>query len=209
MKRVFDFTIACVGIVTLSPLFLLAAVLVRLSSPGPIFFCQDRIGRDFQPFKIIKFRTMVMNAQSCGPAITIGNDSRITRFGLFLRRTKIDELPQLFNVLLGEMSLVGPRPELPEYVEIFRSEYTEILSVRPGLTDIASLHYRDESSILATAHDPTKEYLTNVLPHKLRLSKEYLQSSSLWSDMFLIVSTIAILVCPHAVKPLGTDEANP
>src|SRR5688572_29285565 len=148
-KRCFDVVASVLGLVLLSPLLLAAAAAVRRSSPGPALFRQERMGRNFQPFQILKFRTMLVDAPRLGGSLTLGErDPRITRVGRFLRRWKIDELPQLINVLRGDMSIVGPRPEVPKYVEMFREDYAEILAVRPGITDAASLKYRDEASRL-------------------------------------------------------------
>ena len=137
MKRLFDVVAAAIGLVILSPLMALVALLIKVDSPGPVFFRQHRVGKDFRPFQIYKFRTMVQKAPLRGGLITAGVDPRVTRVGNFLRQTKIDELPQLINVLKGDMSLVGPRPEVPQYVEMFRKDYEQILSVRPGITDLA------------------------------------------------------------------------
>ncbi len=148
------------------------------------------MGRDFQPFWIFKFRTMVPDAPRLGGPITCGDDPRITRLGRFLRKTKIDELPQLINVLKGEMSLVGPRPEVPHYVELFRADYEEILRVRPGITDLASIKYRDEAAILGAAEDPEREYRECVLPEKIELAKQYVRQASLWTDIKIIATTL-------------------
>jgi lipopolysaccharide/colanic/teichoic acid biosynthesis glycosyltransferase len=148
MKRLFDIVVAFGALFCLSPLFLVVCFLIKLDSPGPIFFKQQRIGKRFRPFRILKFRTMVYNPSTAGRSITAGDDPRITRVGWFLRKSKIDELPQLINVLKGEMTFVGPRPEVPHYVEMFRSDYEEILRVRPGITDLASLKYRDDAALL-------------------------------------------------------------
>src|ERR1044071_5821776 len=150
MKRIFDFFVSTAGLIVLSPLFLLVAVLIKFDSAGPILFTQRRIGKQFRPFLIYKFRTMRVGAEAAA-SLTVGADPRITRVGKYLRASKIDELPQLFNVLQGDMSLVGPRPELPRYVELFRRDYEDILKVKPGLTDLASLKYSDEASILGQA----------------------------------------------------------
>jgi len=139
MKRILDILVSLVGLICLFPFLLLAAVLIKLDSRGPIFFRQERIGMRFRPFQILKFRTMVQNSIAGGQSITVGDDPRITRVGWLLRKTKIDELPQLINVLRGEMTFVGPRPEVPQYVELFRQDYEEILKVRPGITDLASI----------------------------------------------------------------------
>jgi lipopolysaccharide/colanic/teichoic acid biosynthesis glycosyltransferase len=200
MKRLIDIAASTVGIVFLSPLLLVAAALVRLSSPGPVLFRQVRIGRGFRPFTILKFRTMVVDAPKLGAAITCGDDPRITAIGRFLRKTKLDELPQLFNVLRGDMSLVGPRPEVPRYVEMFREDFAEILAVRPGITDLASITYRNESEILGRARDPQAEYVERILPDKIRLAKEYRRRSSVLFDLRLIVRTIAAIASPETTR---------
>jgi lipopolysaccharide/colanic/teichoic acid biosynthesis glycosyltransferase len=200
MKRLIDIAASTVGIVFLSPLLLVAAALVRLSSPGPVLFRQVRIGRGFRPFTILKFRTMVVDAPKLGAAITCGDDPRITAIGRFLRKTKLDELPQLFNVLRGDMSLVGPRPEVPRYVEMFREDFAEILAVRPGITDLASITYRNESEILGRARDPQAEYVERILPDKIRLAKEYRRRSSVLFDLRLIVRTIAAIAKPETTR---------
>jgi lipopolysaccharide/colanic/teichoic acid biosynthesis glycosyltransferase len=190
MKRIFDITTASVGLVLLSPLLLLVCLLIKLDSPGPALFLQERIGRGFRPFRIYKFRTMVQDAAGKGGLITFGGDRRITRIGRVLRATKIDELPQLMNILRGEMSFVGPRPEVPRYVELFREDYAEILKVLPGITDLASLQYRNEAEILGQCENPEEAYVTRVLPEKIRLAKEYLNRSSLRFDVTLILKTV-------------------
>jgi lipopolysaccharide/colanic/teichoic acid biosynthesis glycosyltransferase len=198
MKRLFDIVVSLIGLICLLPLMLLAAVLIKVDSTGPIFFRQERIGRGFRPFQILKLRTMIHNAQKTGGLITFAKDPRITRVGRILRNTKIDELPQLINVLKGEMSLVGPRPEVPRYVEAFRNEYEEILKVRPGMTDLASLKYRNEEAILGQSDDPEEEYMKRVLPDKIRLAKDYLQRSSLFFDLTLIFRTLLKLFAHRA-----------
>jgi lipopolysaccharide/colanic/teichoic acid biosynthesis glycosyltransferase len=193
IKRAFDVVVAGAALVVLAPLLLAAAVAVKFSSPGPILFRQERVGRRFRPFWIYKFRTMVQDAPQRGGPITFGQDPRITRIGHVLRKTKLDELPQLFNVLKGDMSLVGPRPEVRQYVDLFPDDYAEILQVRPGITDLASIAYRDESAVLGRAADPEHEYRTRVLPEKIRLAKEYLRRTSFWFDLQLIVKTVGRL----------------
>jgi len=190
MKRVFDILMATIGLILLSPLFLLVAVLIKLDSPGPIFFRQERIGKRFRSFLIYKFRTMVEHAAQIGTEITYGKDPRITRIGRLLRETKIDELPQIINVLKGEMSLVGPRPEIRQYVELFQRDYEEILKVRPGISDMASLKYSDEGSLLGNSRNPREEYISRVLPDKIRLAREYIKHSSLVFDLRLIFKTL-------------------
>src|SRR5262245_6051115 len=194
MKRTFDILVSAAGLVLLSPIFLVVALLIKADSPGPIFFLQERMGRRFQPFHIYKFRTMVPEAPRLGKLITAGEDPRITHVGRILRQTKIDELPQLLNVLKGDMSLVGPRPEVRQYVELFRPDYEEILQVSPGITDLASVHYRRESEILGQAENPEERYVKEILPEKIRLAKEYLRQSSLYFDASLIIQTLLVLV---------------
>ena len=197
MKRLLDILAAVAGLTLLAPLFAAVALLIKLDSPGPVFFKQQRIGKGFRPFWIYKFRTMKVDADS-GPALTVGADRRITRAGAFLRRSKIDELPQLINILTGDMTIVGPRPEVPRYVEAFRRDYEEILKVRPGLTDLASLKYRDESALLGQSGDPEEEYLRRILPDKIRLAKDYIHRSSLLFDINLIGKTLLRVVFPRS-----------
>lgn len=197
-KRLFDLLLSSLGLLVLMPLLLLIALCVKLDSPGPVMFRQERVGRFGQPFRIHKFRTMrhvVPGQPSQGLQITVGADRRITRVGHFLRASKLDELPQLLDVWLGDMSLVGPRPEVPRYVAHYPEALREkVLSVRPGITDIASIEYRDESSVLARAADPEQAYIHEVLPHKLALAAQYVDQSSLWLDVRLIARTVAAIV---------------
>lgn len=190
MKRALDILAAGAGLVVLLPLLVVVALLVKLDSRGPVFFRQERVGRGFQPFFICKIRTMILEASRAGGLITVGDDPRITRVGRCLRRLKIDELPQLWNVFVGDMSLVGPRPEVPKYVEMFRKDYEEILRVRPGITDLASLCYRSEADVLARYPDPSEAYRSQILPEKIRLAKEYLKRSSFVYDLKLIGMTL-------------------
>ncbi len=187
-KRLFDVIAAALGLLLLSPLLLAAAVWVWLDSPGPVLFRQRRVGRFGVPFTIHKFRTMRVEP---GAAITVGEDPRITRSGRVLRQTKLDELPQLWDVLRGAMSLVGPRPELPRYVELYPEALRRaVLAVRPGITDPASLAYSHEADLLAAAADPEREYRDVILPAKLRLSADYAARASLASDLKLIGRTL-------------------
>jgi len=194
MKRAFDVGGAALGLLVTAPLLAIISVLIKLDSRGPILFKQERIGKGFRPFFIYKFRTMVEDAPQRGGALTVGHDPRITRVGSILRQTKFDELPQLINVLRGDMSLVGPRPEVPRYVKLFAKRYETILTVRPGITDPASLEYRDESAILAVSDDPEGEYVRRILPDKLRLAEEYVRRCSLYMDMMLIFRTLLKLI---------------
>jgi lipopolysaccharide/colanic/teichoic acid biosynthesis glycosyltransferase len=188
-KRLFDVICSALGLLLLSPLLLLAAAWIKLDSPGPALFRQARVGRFGVPFTIHKFRTMRVEA---GAALTVGADPRITRAGHLLRQTKLDELPQLWDVLRGAMSLVGPRPELPRYVACYPAELRDrVLAVRPGITDPASLAFSHEADLLAAAADPEREYREVVLPAKLRLSADYAERASLASDLRLILVTLA------------------
>jgi lipopolysaccharide/colanic/teichoic acid biosynthesis glycosyltransferase len=194
-KRLFDLTLAGLGLLLLAPLLLLIALAVKLDSRGPIFYRQVRVGRFGQTFRIHKFRTMTHNPADRGPLITVGADTRITRVGAVLRRTKLDELAQLFDVLEGTMSLVGPRPEVPRYVALYPTEVRDkVLSVRPGITDIASIEYRDESTLLAQARDPERAYTEVILPAKLRFALSYVETQSLGLDIRLILRTLGALI---------------
>lgn len=193
-KRLLDVAVASSGLVLLSPLLLLVALLTKSTSRGPVLFRQQRVGRHFRRFDILKFRTMHRDADRVSRPLTVGRDGRITTMGRFFRRTKIDELPQLFNVLKGDMSLVGPRPEVPQYVELFREDFQKILSVRPGMTDVASIRYRDEAAVLGRADDPEQEYVETILPTKIALAKKYVDQCSLRYDLRLIGMTIWALL---------------
>lgn len=201
LKRSFDLLASALGLMALSPLMAVIAVLVKVTSPGPVFFLQERMGRDFRPFLIWKFRTMVEGAPRLGGPITFGADPRITPVGRVLRKLKIDEFPQLVNVLRGDMALVGPRPEVPKYVEMFRDDYAEILRVRPGITDLASIEYLDEAAALGKAEDPEKEYATKVLPAKIKLAKMYVAKASLAFDLTIMFKTLLRLVVRRSPAP--------
>lgn len=191
MKRMFDLFFSSLGLLLLFPFFLVISVAICLDSPGPVFFRQVRVGRYGHPFRIFKFRTMYAGAETRGLEITVGNDPRVTRAGRFLREWKLDELPQLFNVLKGEMSLVGPRPEVPWYVEFYPEEIRrQVLSVRPGITDIASIKYKDESTVLAGAADPEGMYVNVVLPEKLKHYVRYVSERTLWLDFKIVLLTL-------------------
>lgn len=194
LKRVFDFVAAALGLVLLSPVLLTVSVIVWRDSPGPILFRQTRVGRGGRMFNILKFRTMVQGASERGPAITVSQDARVTRNGTILRALKLDELPQLWNVLVGDMSFVGPRPEVPRYVRMFQADYDKILQVRPGITDLASIRFRDESKMLGTALDPEKLYCETLLPKKIVLAKIYLRKSSLCLDLSIILKTLWCII---------------
>ncbi|MEN6450730.1 MAG: sugar transferase [Thermoguttaceae bacterium] len=206
-KRVLDVATSGLGLLCLSPLMAVLALAVKCGSRGPVFFRHERIGLGFRPFGVLKFRTMVEDAPKLGAPITFGDDPRITPIGRWLRKTKLDELPQLLNVLRGEMSLVGPRPEVRQYVELFHDDYAEILRVRPGITDLASITYRDEATILGHAIDPEEEYVRRVLPEKIRLAKEYVRRRSLWLDFTIIAGTLLLLFGDRLAAARGATVA--
>jgi lipopolysaccharide/colanic/teichoic acid biosynthesis glycosyltransferase len=194
LKRVFDVTCALVGLLILSPVLLLVMLWIRLDSPGPVFFRQVRVGRGGTPFRIWKFRTMVPDADKRAMQITVGRDPRITRSGELLRKFKLDELPQLLNVVSGEMSLVGPRPEVQRYVDLYTPEQRRVLDVKPGITDPASIKYRDESEVLAEASDPERTYIEEIMPEKIRINLDYAAKANVWTDVGVIFQTFAKLV---------------
>lgn len=194
MKRLLDMICAGLGLVVLAPVLLLSILAVRLSSPGPVFFRQQRVGRNGRIFEIIKLRTMRLPVAGKVLQITIGKDPRITGAGSLLREWKLDELPQLWNVLAGDMSLVGPRPEVPQYVAFYPPALRDlVLSVRPGITDPCSIHLRNENEILAEVEDPERFYVETLLPEKLRISGDYVRTQSLFSDIGIIVRTLRVV----------------
>lgn len=190
MKRLFDVIFSFFGLILLLPLFIIVALSIKMDDSGPIFFKQKRIGRNFRPFFIYKFRTMVEGADKKGLPITSEGDKRVTAVGRILRKLKIDELPQLINVLKGDMSLVGPRPEVERYVDLHMKEYREILKVRPGITDVSSIAYRNEEEVLGNQADPEWYYNNIVLPEKIRLSQQYFKDASFFYDVKLIFKTL-------------------
>jgi lipopolysaccharide/colanic/teichoic acid biosynthesis glycosyltransferase len=208
MKRLFDILFSSIGLIALAPLFLIVAILIKLDSLGPVFYRQKRIGRNFKPFYIYKFRTMIQDAEKKGLQITAAGDERITKIGRWLRKTKIDELPQLINVLKGEMSFVGPRPEVEKYVKIYRKDYSEILKFRPGITDIASITYRDEESVLKDSDDPEEYYKNILLPQKINFAKEYIKNHSLFFDVKLIFLTFFKIIFPNHFVIVDTKNKN-
>ena len=195
VKRTLDMVVASMALLTLWPLFALIALVIRITSPGAIFYRATRVGQNGQQFKLYKFRSMVADADKRGPGITTSGDSRVTSIGRILRRTKLDELPQLVNVLRGEMSLVGPRPEDPRYVALYTPEQRQVLAVRPGITSPASVYYRDEESLL-TGDDWEKQYLEEIMPAKLAIDLEYARCATLWRDIDIIVRTVIALWTP-------------
>ena len=193
-KRVMDIAISAAALCVLWPVFLLIALAIVIDDPGPVFYRQVRVGRGGRPFRIFKFRTMVVDADKKGLSITVGRDSRITRVGAFLRKTKLDELAQLLNVLCGQMSFVGPRPEVPRYVELYTPYQRQVLLVRPGITDYASIAYRNENDLLAGAKDPERLYIETVMPDKIELNMKYLREISPLADVRLILKTIIAVI---------------
>ena len=190
IKRVFDIVFSLTALIWLAPLLLLISILIKITSHGPVFFIQKRVGLNNGDFNIIKFRTMKQNPSNEG-FLTIGNDdSRITKIGLFLRKFKLDELPQLINVLKGDMSMVGPRPELRYFVNLYSKEDLEVLKVKPGITGLASIKYSNEAELLKSAKNPEAFYLNEILPHKLKLNKQYIKEQSFILDLKLILLTI-------------------
>jgi lipopolysaccharide/colanic/teichoic acid biosynthesis glycosyltransferase len=188
-RRWLDVVTSLAGLILLSPLFLLVAVAIKLDSAGPVFYRAARVGKEGQPFRVYKFRSMVNDADRAGPGITTADDERITKLGRLLRRTKVDELPQLINVFRGDMSLVGPRPEDPRYVALYTQEQRQVLAVRPGITGPASVHYRHEEELL---DGPNWEqvYIQEVMPHKLQMELDYLEQRTLWTDLGVIFETM-------------------
>jgi len=209
LKRAFDIASASIGLVLTSPIVLLAAAFVKLDSPGPVFYLSPRVGRDGRPFEMVKLRSMQVGADTHGPPVTVSADPRVTRAGRLLRRTKIDELPQLVNVLKGDMSLVGPRPEHPEYVKLYTPEQRRVLSVRPGITGAAVIVFVDEESML-TGSDPEASYRRDVMPKKLALDLDYVEHHGFQRDLSILLATAGIVIRRIATRPMrGASEPRP
>ena len=189
LKRIFDFAVSLVGLLLLGPVLLVIALMIKLRMPGPVFFSQYRIGRDAQPFKMVKFRTM--QEVHDGSSVTVKGQSRITPLGAVLRKYKLDELPELWNVLKGDMSLVGPRPDVPGYADKLTGSDRLVLSIRPGITCMASLKYSNEEEMLALQDDPTQYNQAVIFPDKVRMNLQYIQNRSFWIDLKIIVWTVA------------------
>jgi lipopolysaccharide/colanic/teichoic acid biosynthesis glycosyltransferase len=193
-KRLFDLCLTIPGLLVLWPAFLVIAVLIKLDDGGAVFFRQLRVGRYGRAFRVWKFRTMIARAEQCGGPLTVGDDPRITRVGRWLRHSKLDELPQLLNVLAGQMSLVGPRPEVPHYVALYTPDQRRVLDLVPGITDPASIAYRDESALLAQAPDWERQYVEVIMPEKIRLNLAYAARATQWKDFLVVVVTLLSLV---------------
>jgi lipopolysaccharide/colanic/teichoic acid biosynthesis glycosyltransferase len=195
MKRLFDLGASFFGLILLTPIFVLSALWIMIDSKGPIFFRQERVGFQGITFRIHKFRTMVLDAEKKGKQITVGADSRITTVGSFLRKYKLDEIPQLIDVLAGDMSLVGPRPEVSKYIDCYSDdEKFDVLSVKPGITDNASIEFRDENELLASSKDPEATYISEVLPKKIALYRQYVRERSFFGDVAIIFKTIFLII---------------
>jgi len=194
LKRLFDILFSAFGLIVMSPLLIFSAMAIKLDSKGPAFYRGKRVGRYGRPFRICKFRTMVVNAEKLGGSSTADDDPRITKTGKFLRKHKLDELPQLINVLKGEMSFVGPRPEVQHYVDMFTEEEKAILNVRPGITDWASLWNPYEGAILKGSQDPEKAYMEMIRPEKLKLQLKYVKNNSFWIDLKIILLTLKTIM---------------
>ncbi|MBR7168726.1 MAG: sugar transferase, partial [Bacteroidales bacterium] len=194
MKRIFDILASGFGLLVLSPVFLIMAIWIKLDSNGPVFYRQVRVGRHNKDFRIFKFRSMRVGSDK-GSLVTIGGrDPRITRSGYFIRKFKLDELPQLINVFVGDMSLVGPRPEVRHYVDYWTKEQMHVLDVRPGITDPASIKFRNENELLETAEDPEKYYIEVIMQEKIKLYLEYVEKTSFWYDIKLIFKTFWVII---------------
>lgn len=189
MKRLFDIIASGLGLIALSPLFAVLAVWIKTDSKGPVFYRQTRVGRDNKDFLLYKFRSMRPDSDKLGLITVGGHDPRVTRSGYYIRKYKLDEFPQLINVFIGDMSLVGPRPEVRKYVDMYTPEQLRVLTVRPGITSLASIRYRNENDILAAAEDPDRCYIEKVMPDKLAIDLEYVDRATLWNDIKLILST--------------------
>ena len=197
LRRLFNVTSSLVGLIVISPVLAVVAVAVKADSAGPVLYRQRRVGRGGVPFDILKFRSMRVDAEAVGGQLTVGADPRITNVGRVIRAWKLDELPQLINVVKGDMDLVGPRPEVPRYVALYDEEQRGVLSVRPGMTDPASVEFRSESDLMAGHPDPERLYVDEIMPRKLAINLEYLRTRSLASDIGVIFSTIAALDRPR------------
>ena len=211
MKRLFDVVISIFGLLVLGPVLAAVALAIKAESTGPVFYRGLRVGRAGRPFRIFKFRTMVQDAEKLGSSSTPEDDQRITKVGRFLRKHKVDELPQLLNVFVGDMSLVGPRPQVAWAVERYRPEEKAVLGIRPGITDYASLHFRNEGEILRGSSDPDKDYFEKIHPEKMRLSLEYIKKQSFWLDCAILMKTLSAIVLRtnSAVATLEAQQRRP
>jgi len=194
LKRFFDIIASGLGLICLSPLFAVLAIWIKCDSKGPVFYRQVRVGRNNKDFRLFKFRSMRPDSDKLGLITVGGHDPRVTRSGYYIRKYKLDEFPQLINVFIGDMSLVGPRPEVRKYVDMYTPEQMRVLDVRPGITSLASIKYRNENEILAAAKDPDKAYIEQVMPDKLAIDLEYVDRANFWNDIKLIFSTFKEII---------------
>lgn len=194
MKRIFDIVMSGLGLICLSPLFLVLAIWIKCDSVGPVFYRQVRVGRGNKEFRLFKFRSMRPDSDKLGLITVGGHDPRVTRSGYYIRKYKLDEFPQLINVFVGDMSLVGPRPEVRKYVDLYTPEQLRVLNVRPGITSLASIRYRNENEILAKADDPDKAYVEQIMPDKIAIDLEYVENASLTNDIKLIFKTFGEII---------------
>lgn len=194
MKRIFDIVMSGLGLICLSPLFLVLAIWIKCDSVGPVFYRQVRVGRGNKEFRLFKFRSMRPDSDKLGLITVGGHDPRVTRSGYYIRKYKLDEFPQLINVFVGDMSLVGPRPEVRKYVDLYTPEQLRVLNVRPGITSLASIRYRNENEILAKAEDPDKAYVEQIMPDKIAIDLEYVENASLTNDIKLIFKTFGEII---------------
>jgi lipopolysaccharide/colanic/teichoic acid biosynthesis glycosyltransferase len=201
-KRMMDVVLSAVGLLVALPFLAVIAAAIKWSTRGPVLFCQERMGKGCRPFLMLKFRTMYLGAHESGPLVTSAGDSRVTPLGRLLRTSKLDELPQLWNVLRGDMSLVGPRPQTRQYFEMYREEYAKVLEVvRPGITDFAAISYRDEEGVLARLDEPEADYVRHVIPEKLRLYRLYVERRSVLTDIYILLHTVGVLFRPLSYRP--------
>lgn len=193
VKRIFDILFSIPCLLILSPLFLLIAIIIKIDSKGSVFYKQDRVGKNNSDFKVYKFRSMRVNSDRSGLLTVGGRDARITGVGYYLRKYKLDELPQLYNVLIGDMSIVGPRPEVRKYVGLYDEDQKKVLEVKPGITDLASIQYRNENEILEKSEDPEEYYIKVIMPDKIRINLTYMNDRSIFKDMKVILKTIGAI----------------
>ena len=205
LKRIFDVLASLIGVIILFPIILIVAIVIKVTSKGNVLFKQIRVTKDGKEFKIYKFRTMRENSEG-NKQITVGNDDRITSIGHILRKTKFDEIPQLFNVIKGEMSLVGPRPEVPKYVAMYNESEREILKVRAGITDYASIYFSNESELLGKAKNPEKFYVEKIMPYKIELNKKYIEEIGIFTDIKIIILTIFKILGLVKIEPKELEE---
>lgn len=194
MKRLFDIIVSFFSLLFFAPIIIIVSILVKLTSTGPVFYRQIRVGENNRDFKIFKFRTMRVDSDKLGLLTVSNTDSRITKVGYYLRKYKLDELPQLINVFIGNMSLVGPRPEVRKYVDLYSPEQMMVFKVRPGITDLASIEFRNENEILSTKDDPNQYYIDVIMPRKIAINLSYIENRTIWKDISVIIQTFIVVL---------------